>query len=95
MKLSYFLQRVKEDKEKFALADRDHDSKLDETEFNACLHPQDFEHMHQYEIDRTIKDYDKNNDGLVDLGEYLGDRKYTIRYTMYEKYTNSLVVIMI
>ena len=68
-------QLIKEDQEKFVLADLDFDKKLSDAEFGAFLHPHDFEHMHQFEIDRTLKDYDKNGDGFIDLGEYLGDRE--------------------
>lgn len=69
---------VGDEKSKFYLADRNADSKLDITEYAAFLHPQNYNYMHDNEIDRALADYDKSRDGLVSFAEYLGECKYII-----------------
>jgi len=69
---------VGDEEDKFYLADRSGDSKLDVIEYAAFLHPQNYEYMHDHEIDSALVDYDKNRDGVVSFAEYLGECKYSI-----------------
>jgi len=69
---------VGDEKSKFYLADRNADSKLDVIEYAAFLHPQNYDYMHDHEIDNALVDYDKNRDGYVSFSEYLGECKYII-----------------
>lgn len=68
-----FNRMVGDEKSKFYLADRNADSKLDVTEYAAFLHPQNYDYMHDHEIDNALVDYDKNRDGFVSFAEYLGE----------------------
>lgn len=65
---------------KFKAADTNGDGGLDVAEYSAFLHPQNYEHMHGLEIDRTLVDYDKNGDGVVTFEEYLGECTYTCAF---------------
>ena len=67
---------VGDEENKFYLADRDGDSKLDLNEYGAFLHPQNHDYMHEHEIDNALVDYDKNRDGFVSFAEYLGECKH-------------------
>ncbi|XP_067678395.1 calumenin-like [Haliotis asinina] len=67
------IEMVDEDERRFDGADLDKNKMLDKSEYVAFYHPYDFEHMHKFEIERGIKDYDKDNDGKVSLAEYVGD----------------------
>jgi Ca2+-binding EF-hand superfamily protein len=66
---------VQDDRERFQRADINKDSVLDPDEYAAFLHPLDYPHMQDYELDRLIADYDKNHDNYVNFIEYLGDGK--------------------
>lgn len=63
---------VEEDHSKFNAADEDKDGALNEKEYVAFEFPYDFKHMHEVEMDRSMKDYDKNADGTISLQEFLG-----------------------
>ncbi|XP_046565805.1 reticulocalbin-1-like [Haliotis rubra] len=67
------VEMIDEDERLFDGADLDKNKMLDKSEYVAFYHPYDFEHMHKFEIERGIKDYDKDNDGKVSLAEYIGD----------------------
>ncbi|XP_046327571.2 calumenin-like isoform X2 [Haliotis rufescens] len=67
------VEMVDEDERRFNGADLDKSGSLDKSEYVAFYHPYDFEHMHQYEIERGIKDYDKDGDGQVSMKEFVGD----------------------
>lgn len=67
---------VSDEQAKFLVADQDHDSALNVAEYSAFLHPHNYDYMHAYEIDRTISDYDRNNDGVVSFNEYVGECKH-------------------
>jgi len=69
---------VGDEEDKFYLADRNGDSKLDVAEYAAFLHPQNYEYMHDHEVDNALVDYDKNKDGFVSFAEYLGECEYRI-----------------
>jgi len=68
---------VRDEESKFHLSDRNSDSSLDVEEYAAFLHPQNYEYMHDLEIDNAVTDYDKNRDGVVSFAEYLGECKFT------------------
>uniref|UniRef100_A0A2K6LV13 Reticulocalbin-3 n=2 Tax=Rhinopithecus TaxID=542827 RepID=A0A2K6LV13_RHIBE len=42
-------------------------------EFTAFLHPEEFEHMKEIVVLKTLEDIDKNRDGFVDQDEYIAD----------------------
>jgi len=69
---------VGDEESKFHLADRDGDSKLDVIEYAAFLYPQNYDYMHDHEIDNALVDYDKNRDEFVSFAEYLGECKYIV-----------------
>jgi len=69
---------VGNEEDKFHLADRNGDSQLDVAEYAAFLHPQNYEYMHDLEVDNALVDYDKNRDGFVSFAEYLGECKYSV-----------------
>ena len=65
---------VDEDERRFAAADLNNDGVLDKNEYVAFYHPYDYEYMHKFEIERGIKDYDKDNDGVVTVDEFIGGK---------------------
>lgn len=67
---------VEEDHSKFNAADEDKDGALNEKEYVAFEFPYDFKHMHEVEMDRSMKDYDKNADGTISLQEFLGQGNF-------------------
>jgi len=69
---------VGDEEKKFYLSDRNGDSKLDVTEYAAFLHPENYDYMHDSEIDNALVDYDKNGDEFVSFAEYLGECKYIV-----------------
>jgi len=73
---------VGDEESKFHLADRDGDSKLDVSEYAAFLHPQNYDYMHDHEIDNALVDYDENRDGFVSFAEYLGECKFTVTFSL-------------
>ena len=64
---------VKDDEDKFLMADEDGDGALDVAQFSAFLHPYNHAHMHQLEITRTLRFHDRDRDGYIDFKEYLGE----------------------
>jgi len=62
-----------EDRTFFNAADMSHDGKLSKDEFAAFQNPESHAHMHESLIDTTLKEKDKNKDGFIDLGEFLGE----------------------
>ncbi|KAK4474118.1 hypothetical protein MN116_003423 [Schistosoma mekongi] len=61
------------DKRRWATADVDGDGKLSKEEYLAFLHPKQDPKMRQVVIKETMEDVDKNNDGFIDLDEYIKD----------------------
>ena len=55
---------------KFRAADVDKTGSLDLAEFAAFTHPYDYEHMHEFEVNMTLKAQDRNKDGSIDFTEY-------------------------
>lgn len=70
-----FMQMLEEDKRKFNLADQNHDGALDLDEYTYFSHPHNYDVMAPVEIDKTMKDYDKNKDGFIDEKEFMGEDK--------------------
>jgi len=68
-----YLKLMERDKKKFKAADLDSDGRLNKLEFADFLHPEESIHMREIVINETIEDVDRNNDGVIDLNEYLGD----------------------
>ena len=68
-----FLQSFESDKMKFDAADVDGDQALSLEEYAAFLYPYDFKHMHDVEIDVTLKEMDGDKDGSINFKEFLGE----------------------
>ena len=77
---------VDDEKVKFHLADRDLNGLLNQDEYCAFLHPHNYDYMHNYEIDRTIAEYDTNADGSISFREYLRECKsmHSLKYIQYK-----------
>ena len=58
---------------KFDAADVDGDEALSLEEYAAFLYPYDFKHMHDVEIDVTLKEMDADKDGSINFKEFLGE----------------------
>jgi len=69
-------QMIALDLEKFLAADTNADGTLDVAEYCTFLHPHDFTHMHATEIQRILRDYDKNHDDLIELSEYMQEEDF-------------------
>lgn len=67
---------IRDDEDKFTLADRDKNGFLSQEEHAAFLFPSDYEFMHDHEVSRTLIDIDKDNDGMISFKEYLGECRY-------------------
>uniref|UniRef100_A0A2K5NJR9 EF-hand domain-containing protein n=1 Tax=Cercocebus atys TaxID=9531 RepID=A0A2K5NJR9_CERAT len=59
------------DKRRFKAADLDGALTATREEFTAFLHPEEFEHMKEIVVLKTLEDIDKNRDGFVDQDEYI------------------------
>jgi len=46
---------------------------LDRDEYVAFYHPYNYEHMHKIEVERVLREHDKNTDGLLSLAEFMGE----------------------
>lgn len=64
---------MKEDEEYFKAADKDGDGKLTKEEFRAFQAPEEHAHMHEAVVHANFRDKDRNNDGRIDLQEFLGE----------------------
>ncbi len=54
------------------VADKDGDDFLEQDEFKAFLHPEEYNHMKEVVIDEAFDDMDTNKDGQITLAEYIG-----------------------
>lgn len=61
------------DERRFKAADLDGALTATREEFTAFLHPEEFEHMKEIVVLKTLEDIDKNRDGFVDQDEYIAD----------------------
>ncbi|KAA3680543.1 uncharacterized protein DEA37_0008147 [Paragonimus westermani] len=66
-------QSLEEEKVRFESADVDQNSGLNETEYAAFEHPHNYRHMAAYELIHTLRDFDKDGDGMISQKEYLAD----------------------
>ncbi|VDP78896.1 unnamed protein product [Echinostoma caproni] len=71
-----FVQSVQQEKVKFDSADLDKNGLLNETEYAAFEYPHNYPHMAPYEIIHTLKDFDRDKDGLISEEEYLQDIRF-------------------
>jgi len=67
------MQMVTDDKKRFGAADVDKDGFLDESEYYAYFQPYDYPHMFPSEMERTMKEFDKDSDGFVSMEEFVGE----------------------
>ena len=66
-------QMMAEDRVLWAAADVDGDRALSKKEFPAFNAPEEYDHMHDHVYELTMKRRDKNNDGYLDIFEFLVD----------------------
>lgn len=66
-------QNIEWDRKRWDFADQNRDGKLNFNEYQAFVHPDDFAHMHEIVIESAIRDLDGNNDGKIDLNEFLNE----------------------
>ena len=71
-----FKQMILDDEDKFNAADVNNDGSLDDAEYGAFLHPFNYDHMYEVEINRTLSEIDRDNDGYVTFDEYMGECMY-------------------
>ncbi|XP_030649081.1 reticulocalbin-3 isoform X2 [Chanos chanos] len=64
---------LRRDERRFKVADRDGDGIATRDEFTAFLHPEEYDYMKDLVVQETIEDIDKNDDGKINLEEYIGD----------------------
>ncbi|XP_071117265.1 reticulocalbin-2-like [Haliotis cracherodii] len=69
----FMIETIGEDEKRFTAADLDKNGILDKSEYVAFMHPYDYEHMHAYEIEHRLKEFDTDNDTAVSLIEFLAD----------------------
>jgi len=63
---------VNDDRDKFKLADQDRDGFLNVLEYASFLYPHSHPHMHFHEVQRVLRDLDKDNDTFLTFDEYMG-----------------------
>eukprot|EP00092_Neocalanus_flemingeri_P017512 GFUD01018945.1.p1 GENE.GFUD01018945.1~~GFUD01018945.1.p1 ORF type:complete len:323 (+),score=114.28 GFUD01018945.1:52-1020(+) len=68
-----YQQMEARDNRRWILADVDKDGELTKEEFQAFLHPEDADHMRDIVVTETLEDIDKDNDGKINIDEYIGD----------------------
>ncbi|KAK6188148.1 hypothetical protein SNE40_004395 [Patella caerulea] len=64
---------VEDDEARFNAADANHDGMLNKEEYFAFHAPLEHVQMHEFEIKRVMKQFDKNNDGSITKKEFIGD----------------------
>jgi Ca2+-binding EF-hand superfamily protein len=65
------LKFLEEDKGYFDTADRNADGKLNPEEYVAFQRPENHEHMQEAMVAITMKERDKNHDGVIDFTEFM------------------------
>ncbi|BFZ16744.1 hypothetical protein BsWGS_19784 [Bradybaena similaris] len=70
---SNVFQLITDDRNRFAAADVNADGSLDEKEYIAYFQPYDFPHMYEVEMERAMKDIDKDADGFISMQEFIGE----------------------
>ncbi|KAM8890826.1 reticulocalbin-2 isoform 2-T2 [Spinachia spinachia] len=61
------------ERRRFDSADVDGTSGLNVTEFLAFTHPSEVDHMADFAIENVLNEYDTDEDGLINLNEFIGD----------------------
>ncbi|XP_049579999.1 calumenin-A-like [Syngnathus scovelli] len=69
--LNWMLAR---DAKRFKVVDHDEDQKVNRSEYAAFIYPERFDHMEETAIRQTLEDMDDNGNGMIELGEYIGER---------------------
>ncbi|XP_077425374.1 calumenin-B-like isoform X2 [Vanacampus margaritifer] len=69
-----YKQMMARDDRRFKIADLDGDLKVNKSEFASFVYPEHFEHMEEIVMIETLDDLDGNGDGVIDLGEYIGEK---------------------
>lgn len=64
---------LKRDQERWKAADLDGDNACTLEEYQAFLHPEEFDRMKDIVLDETINDMDTDGDGSLNLDEYIND----------------------
>ncbi|CAL4122170.1 unnamed protein product [Meganyctiphanes norvegica] len=65
---------LREDRELFNGADRNIDGRLDAKEFLSFTHPEEHPNLLPIILMQTLRDKDKNNDGVIDFQEFIGEK---------------------
>ena len=65
---------LKQDKVIFEAADINKDGYLDKNEFISFSHPEEAPEMLPHILRNTLDEKDKNNDGMIDFQEFIGDK---------------------
>ncbi|CAH1271695.1 RCN2 [Branchiostoma lanceolatum] len=79
-------EMIQDDRRFFQEADEDHDGKLDEVEWLAFQHPEEYVRMHHFLVEEKLEESDWNEDGLIDFDEYLGDDEPDSSYSGEEEW---------
>ncbi|KAM9815378.1 calumenin-A-like [Syngnathus typhle] len=61
------------DAKRFKVVDRDEDQKVNRAEYAAFIYPERFDQMEETAILQTLGDMDDNGNGVIELGEYIGE----------------------
>lgn len=68
-----YIKMLERDKKKFKAADHNKDGKLDKKEYTDFLHPEESAAMREIVIDETLEDLDENEDGVINIEEFIKD----------------------
>nr|CAH7712829.1 unnamed protein product [Callosobruchus chinensis] len=68
------LQLIEDDKRMWQAADANKDGLLDSTEWVAFSHPEEHPDMLPVILEQTLREKDKDNDGIISFQEFVGDR---------------------
>ncbi|KAI8518423.1 calcium ion binding [Branchiostoma belcheri] len=79
-------EMIQDDRRFFQQADEDDDGKLDEVEWLAFQHPEEYVRMHHFLVEEKLEENDWNEDGLIDFDEYLGDDEPDSSYSSEEEW---------
>lgn len=67
------MKGLDEEERKFKAADVNKDGELDREEYVAFYHPYNYAHMHNIEVERVLREHDKDKDGLLSFKEFIGE----------------------
>lgn len=63
------------------VADTDNDDSCNLDELKAFCHPQHFDRMKNLVFEETVAELDKDQDGFIDIDEYIGEYSVTLYFT--------------